>query len=424
MTAYRRYIAAAVIYYICLCALIYAVGLKISSGKSDNRAVFMNRMTAIISETGNTDTTPLQGEFKSSEIASSIEVFYLDGTDGRPFYGGGDDNTYIWSLTDPEGDLTGFVKYGYEDRPDMGMIILALAAVPLAAVPLIVFAAGVNRKVLVPFRKFADYPARLSKGQTTEGLPETRDRLFGKYVWGMNMLNDKLESDRKQIDRLLYERKNFISTLAHGIKTPVANIKLYSEAIETGLYRDGKPDPKDSEIAGKIGKNAEEIGRIVGEILDDPGSLQSSFSPDIGTFYLRDIKARLEDDFDNRLKIRDIPFNIEMSGDPMVSSDFEAIIRCLTQFMENAIKYGDGTGIKVKLYRQDDLTFMSVVNNGVTLSEGEIPFVFNCYFRGSNSAGKEGSGIGLYEARTIARALGGDIMMKTGGGCTEVIMYI
>jgi len=238
------------------------------------------------------------------------------------------------------------------------------------------------------------------------------------------MLGSKLDSDRKEIDRLLYDRKKFISVLAHGIKTPVANIKLYSEAIQSGLYRGGEPDPKDSEVAEKIGKNADDIADLVRGILEDPGAVRESFVPKVSSFYLMDVKKRIEEAFGNRLKLSDIPFSVNITGNPMVQSDIDAIVRCITQFMENAIKYGDGTGIRLNLYRQDDITYFSVINKGATLGEDEIPFVFNCYYRGTNSSDKEGSGIGLYEARAVARGLGGDIMMKTENNETEVVMYV
>ncbi len=304
------------------------------------------------------------------------------------------------------------------------MIALAEISLFIAGIPLLIFAIYVYFNILRPFQRFSEYPVKLSKGLATEGIPETKNRLFGKYVWGMNMLNDKLEADRRQIDRLMYDRKQFVSIIAHGIKTPVANIKLYSEAIETGLYRGGVPDEKDKEVAAKIGKNADDIAKLVSEILDDPGSLKSSYEPEISSFYLADIKTRITDDFSNRLKVSNIPFSIELQGNPMVTSDFEAVVRCIAQIMENAIKYGDGTGIAMKLYRQDDMTFISVRNNGATLSESELPFVFNCYWRGSNSTEKEGSGIGLYEVRSIIRTLGGDVMMKVEGNTTEVLIYL
>ena len=425
MKRYAKQIAFTVIYYAILLAVTILAGWRISAGVADNRIAYMNRMTEVIRSTGKVDHERVEGKFSPAEIPSSVRVYSLEDFQEHPLHedGSGSDS-HVWSLHDEEGNLTGFVIYHYDRKPEGRMMLLIVIGIFLAALPLILYALWVERKVLRPFREFSEYPVRLSKGQTTDSLPETKNRLFGKYVWGMNMLNDRLDQDRKSIERLLYDRKNFVSSLAHGIKTPVANIKLYSEAIETGLYRNGVPDPKDSEIARKIGRNADEIARLVSGILDDPGAFTQSFEPSISSFYLHDVRGRIEEDFQNRLTLRSIPFTVEMASDPLIESDFEAIIRILTQLMENAIKYGDGTGICLRLYRQDEQFYFSVSNRGEGLSESEIPLVFNCYYRGSNSVGKEGSGIGLYEARSIARVLGGEIMMRCENGSTEVVLYL
>ena len=68
--------------------------------------------------------------------------------------------------------------------------------------------------------------------------------------------------------------------------------------------------------------------------------------------------------------------------------------------------------------------FITIADNGMTLSESELPFVFNNHWRGSNSTDVQGSGIGLYEARFIARKLGGDIRMKIDKNVTEVTVFI
>ena len=420
MKQFRKYIIITIVYFVLWLALVWAIGIHYSLNTSNSRIVFMNRMTAQIQETGNKDIADVAEDFSKRDVTDKIEVYSKNGVPS----GVGGDNTYIRALKDEEGNTKGFVVFKYDEKLNYRFIILANISAWAGILPLIFFLIYVYFKILKPFQSFSEYPEKLSRGLTTEALPETKNRFFGKYVWGMNMLNDKLESDRKQIERLMFDRKQFISTLAHGIKTPVANIKLYSEAIETGLYRNGNPDTKDSEIAAKIGKNADEIAELVGSILNDPGSLRNSYEPQFTSFYLEDVKKRICGDFENRLKMTSIPFEVEMSGNPMVISDYEAIIRCLTQLMENAIKYGDGTGISLKLYRQDDITFFSVKNNGASLSEGELPYVFNCYFRGTNAAGKEGSGIGLYEAKSVAKILGGDMMMKVSDAQTEVILYV
>ncbi|MBP5180396.1 MAG: HAMP domain-containing histidine kinase [Clostridiales bacterium] len=422
MRRYRKYIAAVIIYFLLLALAALLIGTRMAGNSAKNRITFMNRMTEQINGTGDT-TVNVQSGFTDDDIADSIEVYYLDEMEGDVHFGG-ENNTYVWTLKNEDGSTKGFVKYEYYHDPNLRLIALMEIILILAFIPLILFAVLVEVNILRPFQRFSEYPVKLSKGLATEGIPESKNRLFGKYIWGMNMLNDRLDADRKQIDRLMYDRKKFVSVIAHGIKTPVANIKLYSEAIEAGLYRGGKPDPKDREVASKIGKNADDIARLVSELLDDPGSLKSSYEPSIGSFYLADIKERITDDFSNRLKMSGIPFTVEASGNPMVTSDFEAVIRCVSQLMENAIKYGDGTGIRMKLYRQDDITFISVINNGATLTEDEIPFVFNCYWRGSNSQNHEGSGIGLYEARSIIKALGGDIIMRIEDNTTEVLIYL
>ena len=419
----KYYIATAVYFILCAFAVIFAE-IKLSQKTENNRVAFMNRMTKQIYETGSTDVSSFFSDFKKEDIPSEIHVYYSDTGSSLPMYFGNGNNTYIWTLKDPEGNVTGFVEYGFDPLSVSKIILPVIMSVILFAIPLVLYFIYVDRSILRPFREFSEYPEKLSRGLTMDGVPETKNRMFGKYVWGMNMLNDKLDSDRKEIDRLLYDRKKFISTLAHGIKTPVANIKLYSEAIETGLYRGGNPDSKDSEIARKISRNADEIAELVSGILNDPGALKNSISVKVEDFYLEDVRKRITEEFENRLKVACIPFEAEISGNPLVRSDIALITRCLTQLMENAIKYGDGTGIKIRLYRQDDITFFSVTNNGATLGDGEIPYVFNCYFRGSNAAGKEGSGIGLYEAKSVAKALGGDMMMKGHEKTTEVIMYV
>ncbi len=291
MKQYRKYIIAVIIYFLVWAVFAPCIGTKMTKSSSKNRVAFMNRMTAQINETGDTNVYDRR-QFNDDDIADNVEVYYLDEMDGD-IHLGGENNTYVWTLMNEDGSVKGFVKYEYYHDPNLRLIALAEISLFIAGLPLVIFAIYVYFNILRPFQRFSEYPVKLSKGLATEGIPETKNRLFGKYVWGMNMLNDKLEADRRQIDRLMYDRKQFVSIIAHGIKTPVANIKLYSEAIETGLYRGGVPDEKDKEVAAKIGKNADDIAKLVSEILDDPGSLKSTYEPDINSFYLADIKSRI-----------------------------------------------------------------------------------------------------------------------------------
>ena len=269
------------------------------------------------------------------------------------------------------------------------------------------------RNVLKPFNTLSEYPERLAKGYMGEGIPESKSRYFGRYIWGMNMLRDRLSGDTRKLRQLEKEQLTLVSTIAHGIKTPVANIKLYSEAIKSGLYRDnGVPDKKDAEVAGKIAKNADDITDLVKELLDSASKGVVVFEPVIEAFYLTEIEEFVKREYDNRLNVLRIPYKVDLKSKVMINSDKSGIERILTQLLENAIKYGDGRGITVTVDKNEDGYIFSVRDVGSRIPDSELPYVFNSFWRGSNAAEVEGNGLGLYEAAFIARKLGGDIAAR------------
>ena len=101
-----------------------------------------------------------------------------------------------------------------------------------------------------------------------------------------------------------------------------------------------------------------------------------------------------------------------MKSRVMINSDKDGIKRILVQLLDNAIKYSDGRGIAVTIDKNEDGYIFSVRDTGSRISESEMPYVFNSFWRGSNAGDVEGNGLGLYEAQFIARKLGGDIAVR------------
>ena len=114
----------------------------------------------------------------------------------------------------------------------------------------------------------------------------------------------------------------------------------------------------------------------------------------------------------NRLNVLDIPYTFEMNHNAMVRSDKRGICRILSQILDNAIKYGNGDGIAVILNKEEDGYYFVIKNKGNVLSEKELPYIFNSFWRGSNAEKTGGNGIGLFEAREIAQSLYGDVYVK------------
>ena len=68
--------------------------------------------------------------------------------------------------------------------------------------------------------------------------------------------------------------------------------------------------------------------------------------------------------------------------------------------------------------------YFSVRNKGKLIDESELPYLFKSFWRGSNAENIEGSGIGLFEAREIAKRLGGDVYVKADKANEEMEFMI
>lgn len=381
--------------------LINRVTNEVSSAGNEN---YGSKLSALIADNN------WEQEYGKDNVPAKIR--YVEGginADGSVVTA--QDSTVV-SITE-EGEFRGLLVFTFEQQKLSDNILLCELIIAAVFVVAALFFVYIDRKVILPFNRLSEYPERIAKNENAAALPESKNRYFGKYIWGMNMLRDRLSGDTRKLRQLEKEQLTLVSTIAHGIKTPVANIKLYSEAIKSGLYRDdGIPDEKDAEVAGKITKNADDITDLVKELLDSASKGVVVFEPVIEAFYLTEIEEFVKREYDNRLNVLHIPYKVDLKSKVMINSDKSGIERILTQLLENAIKYGDGRGITVTVDKNEDGYIFSVRDVGSRIPDSELPYVFNSFWRGSNAAEAEGNGLGLYEAAFIARKLGGDIAAR------------
>ncbi len=341
------------------------------------------------------------------------------------------DASYIQPVFEPSRDsnmtLRGFLYFIYSSNNriftiEMTGIILLISYFAVILIILLGY-----HTMIRPFNRLSEYPEKIAKGRIETGIPESKQRLFGKYVWGMNMLKDEMKHKENSLNIMEKEKQTLIISIAHGIKTPLSNIKLYAEAIERGIYHeDKKPNEKDAETAAKISRNVEKVEALVKDIMDKSAEYNVDYTPKIESFYLEELMKMVKKEYSGRAELLHIPFETVCENNPLVTSDKDGIYTIISQLMENAIKYGSGQGISVIMGRQDEDVFITVKNKGNVLSEEETAYVFKSFWRGSNSHSTEGQGIGLYVSRKIAEALSGDIFMKAweAEDTTEVTLII
>lgn len=270
----------------------------------------------------------------------------------------------------------------------------------------------VRFRILRPFHIIQEAPYELSKGNLSLGLKENKNRYFGKFVWGLNLLREHLEEQKEKELKLQKEKKTLILSISHDIKTPLSAIKLYARALSGNLYN---TEEKLCEVAEGIQEKAIEIETFVAQITEASRSEILNMEVKQGEFYLDDLMKNLRDYYKEKLKLLQIEFEVGAFANTLVRGDLDRGIEVLQNMMENAIKYGDKQKITISVAEEEGCQLITVKNGGCQLPEQELPHIFDSFWRGSNVSRTEGSGLGLYICRQLMKKMDGDIFAVIEG---------
>lgn len=343
-----------------------------------------------------------------SRYPSLLNVTQWDGKSGDSEFFEGDGSDYLIKKV-------GGSYYRFDYRADnisagvqdVYAVNTALAVMAAAVLALLFF---VRVQLIRPFYELQEVPYELSKGNLVMPAKENKNRYFGRFVWGMNLLRENLEEQKRARLELLRERKTLILSVSHDIKTPLSAIKLYSKALSKNLY--DSPE-KQKEIAENINAKADEIEEFVSQIIRASREDFMNLEVKNGEFYLSEVVKEIAEYYREKLGFLKIDFSIGAYVDCLLKGDAERAVEVMQNVIENAVKYGDGQYISVSFSDEESCRLITVANSGCTLPEVEIPHIFDSFWRGSNAENGGGSGLGLYICRQFMNKMNGEIFAET-----------
>lgn len=234
---------------------------------------------------------------------------------------------------------------------------------------------------------------------------------------------EKLETLRIQMrdyrDEVEQKKAHFESDMAgvaHDLKTPLAVISGYAECISVGM------DDKDysSLIMDKASQMNERILNIVEA--NRKGSAQKPVYEKIN------VRGFFRDEFEKlsaTVSAKHITYKIGKIPDVVIYGERIALSRIVQNLISNAVKYTPTGGkIKVKFSRQNSTFVFKVQDNGIGISQEDLPRIFDKYYRADKSrTDGESNGLGLSVAKDLVEAHGGTIkaVSKLGKGTTFTV---
>ncbi len=305
---------------------------------------------------------------------------------------------------------------GKSDVKKNRILIINLALLLMVGV-ILFFLVYIYFAIIRNFNALSEYPFELSKGNLTAPLMENKNRYFGRFLWGLDMLREKLGQEKQQNMHLQKEKNVFLLSLSHDIKTPLAAIKLYAAALKKNLYTE--PD-KLKEVAEKIDKNTTEIESYVSKIISASREDFLDLKVNEGEFYLSRAMNTVESYYKDKLSAIGTEFKVEGYSDVLLKGDCDRLVEVFQNIIENAIKYGDGKSISVSFSDEEGARLVSISNTGCYLKPEEEEHIFDSFYRGSNVGNRPGSGLGLYICKKLMNAMKGDIYETASDGVMKM----
>lgn len=294
-----------------------------------------------------------------------------------------------------------------QNNRSIGILNLTLGVMTIVILAVMLY---IRHRILMPFEKLTDVPYELSKGNLTKPVKESPNRFFGRFLWGVDLLRENMEQQKERELNLQRDKKMLMLSLSHDIKTPLSAIKLYSKALSKGLYSSRE---KQLEIAESINAKADEIEGYVSQIITASREDFLSLDVNIGEFYLSELITKIKQYYTEKLELIKTDFSVPDYTDCLLKGDPDRSVEVLQNIMENAVKYGDGKSISISFSEEDGCILVTVKNSGCTLSDTELPHIFESFWRGTNAENEKGSGLGLYICRQLMRKMNGEIFAET-----------
>ncbi len=238
--------------------------------------------------------------------------------------------------------------------------------------------------------------------------------LFWGIIWIYRNLNNRLKLKRQQ--------SNFLLSITHELKTPLASIKLYLETLQKRTL--------DKEQAATIVSNSlEDVSRLR-DLVDN---VLLAAQLDNSKYELHTFEINLSETVEKAVNRFVVPRNIQsrvnmnLEKEVFLITDATAVEMVVNNLLSNAVKYSPETGkVDIVLRTTSSHIVLSVSDEGQGISAEDKESIFTQFYRSGDEQTRKskGTGLGLYIVKNLLNLMEGEIKVKdnqTKGTTFELI---
>jgi signal transduction histidine kinase len=291
-------------------------------------------------------------------------------------------------------------------------IKLAVSIVIILIVTAYLMVVWIYRSLITPIKKLQAAAENIKNGNLDSAVDVGGDDELGKLGVAFEEMRLRLKDNAEE--KLSDERENraLISNIAHDLKTPITAVKGYSEGILDGV---ANTPEKVEQYVRTIYNKANEMDTLINEL-----TLYSKI--DSNRIPYNFAKINVKDYFQDC--VEEIGLDLEAKGiglsyynyvdpDVVIIADPEQLRRVINNIINNSVKYMDKPKgfINIRVKDVGDFIQVELEDNGRGISQHDLPYIFDRFFRAdaSRNSATGGSGIGLSIVKKIIDDHGGKI---------------
>ena len=300
------------------------------------------------------------------------------------------------------GGMMGSVGRAFGSTLSYSLLVAGAVAAVIAATSSLF----VPRRIVEPLRRMTSATRRIAAGRYGERVPVGEADELGTLSESFNSMAASLESAEKK-------RLELIGVVSHDLRTPLSTLQGYMEGLMEGAVAPSE------ETWALLYDEAERMRRIVDDLRRlshaEAGQLDlktAAVRPDEAARVAVERMAPLFDEKLVGLK-NAVPENL-----PSVSADADRVVQVLTNLLGNALRHTPAGGrVAVEAEIREKAVVFGVVDTGEGIPAGDLPRVFERFYRVEKSRSREGggSGLGLAISRALVEAMGGSVHAASAG---------
>lgn len=274
----------------------------------------------------------------------------------------------------------------------------------MSAVVMSVFLFIISKRFLKPIYKIKKNVDHIISGNLEMPLIVETEGIIGDFADSFNTLRECLFISKNNEILLKKKNKELIASLSHDIKTPVASIKAVAELLSVQEENDDKRSKLFAVItkAEQINLLAENLLHTTLEELDEWEVFVCEESSEIISGIIKSA------DYKNYI----LPFSIVPC---LIKLDKNKALQIFDNIINNSYKYAN-TPIIVKSECIDKYLKVSISDFGNTISDEDIDLITQKFYRGKNSKGHIGTGLGMYISKSLIEKMGGKLFASKEEG--------